>query len=103
MPGSMSSYSACMIPSTPIRGRVCTTLPSSRAWVSVLAIDVLVAVVQRVDMDRLQRLDGTERAREVHRARGVLAHHCALDGVARALAEREDAVVAHQHRPRAVP
>src|SRR5690242_21739213 len=91
-----------MIPSRPIRGRVCTSLSSSSAWVSALAIDVLVAVVERVDVHWLERLDRPERAREVHRARDVFAHHRALDGVARALAEREHAMAAHQHRAGAV-
>src|SRR3954451_21416273 len=91
-----------MIPSRPIRGRACTTLPCSSAWVSALAIDVLVAVVQRIHRAGLERHDGPERAREVHRARDVLAHHRALDGLARALADREPAVVAHQHCARAM-
>src|SRR4051812_27951276 len=91
-----------MMPSRPIRGRVRTSRPSWVAWVSALAIDVLVAVVERVDAVGVQLLDRPERSGQVHGLRRVLAHHGALDRLARALAEREDPVGAHQHRARTV-
>src|ERR1700748_3599493 len=83
-----------MIPSSPIRGREGTA--------SALAIDVLVAVVERIDVLLLERDGLAERPREVHDPGGVLAHHRRLDRLAGPGAEREHAVAAHQDRSRAV-
>src|SRR4051812_1987816 len=111
IPGSMSSYRLCITPSSPIRGRPCA-IPagagSTRVCVCTirssltLSVDVLVARPERVDVVGLERLHGTERAREVDRARDVLAHDRRLDRVARGRADGEDAVRAHEHRGRAV-
>src|SRR3954451_13655091 len=111
MPGSMSSYRLCITPSRPMRGRACPasagagstrgcvcTIPSSLT----LSVDVLVALPERVDVVGLDRVHGSERAGEVHGARDVLAHHRRLDRLARARADREDPVRAHQHGRRAV-
>src|SRR5215218_1719120 len=75
-----------MIPSSPIRGLVS----------SALSIDALVAGVEGVDALRLERLDRTHRAGEMDDPRGVLAHHGGLDRLARAGADSEHAVVAHE-------
>src|SRR4051812_32330309 len=88
-----------MMPSRPMRGRA-RPLPGASA--SALAVDVLVAVMERVDLllgqwDRLP-----ERAREVDGAGDVLAHDRRLDRVARGGADREHAVAAHEHRRRAM-
>src|SRR3954447_21180138 len=90
MPGSIASYSSCMTPSSPMRG------------LSALAIDVLVAVVEGIDGLLLERLDGPERARQVDDPRGLLAHDGGLERLARAAAQREHAVGAHEHGGRAV-
>src|SRR5215211_7185370 len=94
MPGSISSYSSCMTPSRPIRGRS----GACPAAASALAVDVLVAVIERVDLLWFERDGVSERAREVHGAGDVLAHHGGLDRLARRGADGEDAVRAHQHR-----
>src|SRR3954465_10180994 len=100
-----------MIPSRPIRGRACA-IPAAadrrRGCVCnvgpalTLSVDVLVALPERVDVVALERLDRPERAREVHGARTVLAHDGGLDRLARARADREDAVAAHEDGGRAV-
>src|SRR6201989_2668841 len=91
MPGTMSSYRLCMIPSSPIRGRAGVTPESA------LAVDVLVAVMAGLDVVGVERRDVAEHAREVHRAGDVLAHHGRLDGVAWPGPHGEHAVGAHQH------
>src|SRR4051794_26164386 len=111
MPGGMSSYRLCMTPRSPMRGRACA-IPaggaSRRGCVFMvpsslpLSIDVLVALPERVDVLGLERLDGAERPGQVDRARDVLAHDRRLDSVARARADREDAVGAHEDRGRAM-
>src|SRR3954453_22320345 len=101
----MASSRLCMIPSRPIRGRACAIAAGAdwrRGCVCnvgpslALSVDVLVALPERVDVMRLERLDGAERAREVQGARDVLAHDGGLDRLARARADREDAVAAHE-------
>src|SRR4051794_32400451 len=83
-----------MMPSSPIRGR-------SRA-VSALSVDVVVAVIERIDVLLIKRHGIPQLTSEVDRARSVLAHHRGLDGVARPGPEREDAMRAHEHGGRAV-
>src|SRR6478735_3382522 len=63
---------------------------------SALAVDVLVAVEQGVDVVRRDARRLTELARDVHRSGDVLAHDGSLDGGAGVLAAGEDAEVAHQ-------
>src|SRR5919202_7150610 len=91
-----------MMPSSPIRGRVRSSRPFSAALVSVLAIDVLVAVIERVDALGVELLDRPERAGQVHGLRGLLAHHRALERRAWPVADGEHAVAAHEHRAGAV-
>src|SRR5919108_4718528 len=92
-----------MIPNSPIRGLVRgTPSPSSLVRGSVLAIDVVVAVVEGVDARVLERLDGSHQAGEMHDPRRVLARDRRLDRLARPRAQREDAVAAHQNRGRAM-
>src|SRR3954454_22002933 len=111
MTRKISLYGLCMTPSSPMRGRACAipaggasrrgcvcTIPSSLT----LSIDVLVALPERVDVVRLERLDRPERSGQVDGARDVLAHDRRLDRVARGRADGEDAVGAHEHRRRAV-
>src|SRR5919106_3513374 len=90
-----------MTPSIPTRGFVASGGAISRDWVSVLAIDLLVAVVEGVDAVRVERLERTHGPRDVDHARRVLAHDGGLDRLPRTLAEREHAVRAHQDGPRA--
>src|ERR1700741_4402941 len=98
IPGSISSYSACMIPSRPIRGRPSATEPGS-----ALAVDVLVAVMEPLHVVVADARHLSQAAGEVDRARDVLAHHGSLERLPRAGPYGEDAVAAHQHRggPRA--
>src|SRR4051812_29887285 len=83
-----------MIPSTPTLGRVATR--------SALSVNVLVAVIERVDFLSSERDGAAEGACEMHGACDVLAHDRGLDGVAGTATDREDSVAAHQHRRRAV-
>src|SRR4051794_31514997 len=101
MPGSMSSYRLCMIPSRPIRGRVPMASALRGLTRSALAIDVLVAVEEGVDVGGLEDLHRAERVGEMHCPRDVLAHHRGLHRVPRRRADREDAVAAHEHGGRA--
>src|SRR6478609_4171610 len=78
-----------MMPSTPTRGRVATR--------SALSVNVLVAVIERVDLLGGQGDGGAEGPCEMHGACDVLAHDRGLDGVARTATDREDAVAAHEH------
>src|SRR5262249_49190753 len=73
----------------PMRGR------STAA--SALAVDGLVAVEECIDVLSGERFGFSEGQREVHGAGDVLAHHGRLDRLARRGADREDAVVQHQH------
>src|SRR5690349_8242691 len=83
-----------MIPSTPTRGRVATR--------SALAVNVLVAVIERVDFLSSERDGRAEGPCEMHGACDVLAHDRGFDGVARTATDREDSVAAHEHGRRAV-
>src|SRR3954454_23867257 len=83
-----------MMPSTPTRGRVATR--------SALSVNVLVAVIERVDLLGCQGNGGAEAPCEMHGACDVLAHDRGLDGVALTATDGEDSVAAHQHRRRAV-
>src|SRR5215813_636683 len=110
MPGIMSSYKSCMIPRTPIRGlrpAIKSSLLGTSGWGgrarSALAVLVLVAAVQRVDLLRRQRFEVALLTGEPHGARDVFAHHRRLHGGARGAADSEHAVAAQQHRGRAVP
>src|SRR3954451_20245053 len=83
-----------MMPSTPMRGRA--------GIASALSVDVLVAVVERIDVLSGERDGIAEHPREVHSAGDVLAHHRRLDRVAGPGAEGEHAVAAQQDGRRAV-
>src|SRR4051795_3869657 len=83
-----------MMPSSPMRG--------SRRPVSALSVDVVVAVIERIDVLLIERYGVAEGAGEVHGAGGVLAHDGRLDCLERPAADREHAVRAHQHGGRAV-
>src|SRR4029453_5117305 len=83
-----------MMPSSPMRGRA--------GMASALSVDVLVAVVERIDVLSGERYGIAEHLREMHGACGVLAHHRRLDRVAGPGAEGEHAVAAQQHGRRAV-
>src|SRR5215472_3052470 len=104
IPGIMSSYRSCMMPRIPIRGlRTVMTPPALLCdpW-SSLAVLGGEPAVQDVDVLAADRCWLAEHPGQVHRPRGVLAHHGGLDGVAGGAADREDAVVAQQHGRRAV-
>src|SRR5689334_7684624 len=77
--------------------------PRGRAWWwwSSLAVDVLVAVEEGVDVVLLDRDRGAELARDVHGAGDVLAHHRGLDRGPGGRPDAEDAVVLHEHCGRA--
>src|SRR4051812_25440470 len=85
-----------MIPSSPIRGRAAVTPASA------LAVDVLVAVMEGLDVVGVERHDVSQDAREMYRARDVLAHDGRLDGVAGGPADREHPVRAHEDGARVV-
>src|SRR5690242_4735397 len=70
---------------------------------SVLAVFRGVPAVQGVDLVGRYRLRLTERPGQVDSAGGIFAHHRGLDRAGRGRADGEDAVVAHEHRGRAVP
>src|SRR5919108_4353918 len=83
-----------MMPSSPMRGRLRVA--------SALSVDVLVAMVERIDV-LFREGDGFSKgAREVDGARDVLAHHRRLDRGAGVGPEGEHAVIAKQHGGRAV-
>src|SRR3954469_17392956 len=83
-----------MIPSRPMRGRAAPGPDPA----SALPVDVLVAVMERVHLLVADARHLAEAASEMDGARDVLAHHRRLDRLARAGADREHAVAAHQHR-----
>src|SRR4051812_29198468 len=83
-----------MIPRTPTRGLRLTR--------SALAVDVVVAVIEGVDVLSRQGDGRAEGPCEMHGACDVLAHDRGLEGVAGTATEREDSVAAHQHGGRAV-
>src|SRR6478609_4355140 len=86
-----------MMPSSPMRGR-----GGAGGMPSALSVDVLVAVVERIDVLWGERDGIAEHPREMDRAGGVLAHHRRLDRVAGAGAEGEHAMAAQEHGRRAV-
>src|SRR5690606_3487954 len=61
-----------------------------------LSVDVLVAVVEVVDVLRLDRQGFAELPGDVDGTGDVLAHHGGLDGGLGVLADGEDAVVLHE-------
>src|SRR3954464_14898748 len=84
-----------MMPSTPTLGRVA-------ARSSALSVNVLVAVIERVDLLGGQGDGSAEGPCEMHGACDVLAHDRGLDGVAWTATDGEDSVAAHEHGGRAV-
>src|SRR3954466_8742859 len=87
-----------MMPSRPMCGRAWATSAAG----SALSVEVLVAVIERVDLLLGERDGRAEGACQVDRAGRVLAHDGGLDGRARGRADGEDAVAAHQHGGRAM-
>src|SRR5436190_22719097 len=74
----------------------------SSPCVSALSVDVLVPVVEGVDALLGNRNELAALARDVYRPGDVLAEDRGLDGILRGDADRERAVVAHQHGARPV-
>ena len=74
----------------------------SATVLSALAVDGVVAVKEGIDVLSGQGHGLSERLGEVHGPGDVLAHHRRLDGIPCGAADREDAVVSHQHRRRSV-
>src|SRR3954470_4932487 len=77
-----------MMPSSPMRG--------SRRPVSALSVDVVVAVIERIDVLLIERYGVAQGTGEVHGASGVLAHDGGLDRLKRPAADRGHPVRAHQ-------
>src|SRR5215472_13985832 len=83
-PAISAAYPACMMPRIPIRGlRTVMTPPALLCdpW-SSLAVLGGEPAVQDVDVLAADRCWLAEHPGQVHRPRGVLAHHGGLDGVA---------------------
>src|SRR5260370_3413358 len=100
----MSSYSACMIPRTPIRGLrsvICLSPSAGPGPSTLLAVDVLVPGVHGVDVRLAEQGDVAERPGEVDRPRGVLAHGRGLHRGTRVGPDRENPVAAQQNGGRA--
>src|SRR4051812_23514536 len=75
--------------------------PVSLGPPSPLSVNVLVAVVQRIDVRLGNRQWTAQGPRDVNRARDVLAHDRGLHRIARRAPDRENSMAAHQHGLRA--
>src|SRR5450432_2078532 len=96
-----------MIPRIPMRGLrsvMSGNLPETDAsgrcrtrGGSALTVVIFVSPVERVHLAGGERLRGSERARDVHGAGDVLAHHRGLDRLDGGRADGEYTMAAHEH------
>src|SRR5690606_33303626 len=80
----------------PVKNQISCVL-YALAMMSLLSVDVLVALVERVDMLLVDRDRVAQLARDVHGSRHFLAHHRGFDCGLGVLSDSERTVVAHQH------